>query len=163
MQAIPLNNHLCFKLYVASRYVMRGYAAELAPLELTYPKYLVLLALSESDEQSVGSLVETLRLDFGTVSPLLKSLEKSGYLKKVRQSGDERSVASHITPSGRAVLKKAMAVAYGLFCETEMAQPDLVVLRESLDDYIGRCQKILDRQKSKTKALKGAKNKGSKA
>src|SRR4051812_43700 len=118
MDAIKLDEHLCFKLYVASRLIMRGYGARLAPFDLTYPKYLVLVALGEANGQTVGSLAQRLSLDFGTLSPLLKSLERSGYIERRRSPEDERSVSSHLTTSGRAALKKAMAVALDLFCET---------------------------------------------
>lgn len=157
MDTIKLDDHLCFKLYVASRLVIKGYAEELAPLELTYPKYLVLVALGETNGLAVGALVERLRLDFGTVSPLLKSLETSGYVDRKRQADDERSVATFITARGRAVLRKAMAIAVQLFCQTEMTIEDLVTLRSSLDDYIGRCQTILDQKKAKPQAWQNAK------
>lgn len=150
MVNIALQDHLCFKLYVASRLVMRSYIRDLAPLELTYPKYLVLLALGESSGQTVGSLVETLHLDFGTVSPLLKSLESIGYIERHRQPEDERSVVCQLTPSGRIVLKKAVAIAHRLYCETEIGEENLIALRDKLDDYIIRCNKVIGLQKPKT-------------
>ncbi len=144
---IALDDHLCFKLYVASRLIIRGYAEELAPLHLTYPKYLVLLAISEADGITVGGLAERLSLDFGTLSPLLKSLAASGYVERRRQSADERVVASHLTASGREALVAAQAVAVRLFCETGMSQAALVELRTTMNDYIERCQRILDARK----------------
>lgn len=150
---IALDAHLCFKLYVASRLVIRGYGEPLAPLDLTYPKYVVLLAISEADGLTVGALVERLSLDFGTVSPLLKSLEASGYVERRRSPADERSVTAHITASGRATLEKAQGVAFDLFCQTEMQEKDFRDLRDRLDDYIGRCQKVV---KGKQTTKKGA-------
>ncbi len=158
--SIPLDDHLCFKLYVASRLVIRGYSEELAPLDLTYPKYVVLLALGEADGQNVGSLAARLSLDFGTLSPLLKSLAASGYIDRKRLPEDERSVANHLTPAGRAVLKRAMAVAVDLFCQTQMTHEDLVDLRDRMDAYIGRCKKVLADQHPKNQAPRGAKPKG---
>src|SRR5687768_2834487 len=108
MTGIALQDHLCFKLYVASRLIMRGYAERLKPLSLTYPKYLVLLALGEENDQTVGSLADTLSLDFGTLSPLLKSLETSGFVTRKRHPDDDRTVVNRITPKGRVALKKAM-------------------------------------------------------
>jgi DNA-binding MarR family transcriptional regulator len=144
---IKLDDHLCFKLYVASRLVIRGYGEALASLDLTYPKYLVLLALSEADGQSVGSLVERLSLDFGTVSPLLKSLAAAGCIERRRLPQDERSVVNHLTAEGRAVLAKAQAVAYELFCQTQMSHGELIAMRDQMNDYIERCERILQQQK----------------
>lgn len=146
---IKLDDHLCFKLYVASRLVIRGYADELAPIGLTYPKYLVLLALSEEGALTVGRLAERLSLDFGTLSPILKSMSDGGFITRKRQKDDERIVVSQLTPAGRAALRKAMGVAYKLFCETEMDFESFVALRDSMTDYIDRCQRITDRKQAK--------------
>lgn len=169
MATIPLDHHLCFKLYVASRLIIRGYAERLAPLKLTYPKYLVLLALSEENGQTVGHLAGRLALDFGTVSPLLKSLATSGFVERRRHPDDDRTVVNHITPPGRAALKKAMAIAYDLFCETGMPLAEFTALSAAMDDYVGRCRRILETSKSTsssktpvthTRASKGAHSKG---
>lgn len=156
---IKLDDHLCFKLYVASRMIMRGYAERLMPFKLTYPKYLLLLALSEDNGQTVGVLAERLSLDFGTLSPLLKSLAESGFVERHRHPDDERTVVSHITASGRAALKKASAVAYDLFCETQMEYDAFVALRTEMDDYIGRCKNILETSKL-NRPLKAGKTRG---
>lgn len=143
---IKLDDHLCFKLYVASRLIIRGYADELAPLGLTYPKYLVLLALGEQDSMTVGQLADRLSLDFGTLSPILKSMSDSGHITRIRHVDDERIVVSRLTPAGRVALEQAMAVAYRLFCATEMDFESFVALRDTMTDYIERCRKITDRK-----------------
>jgi DNA-binding MarR family transcriptional regulator len=140
---------VCFKLYVASRLVMRGYLEELAPLDLTYPKYVALLAVSEHDGATVGALAERLSLDFGTLSPLLKSLSERGYIERRRQKTDERSVANYISPAGRAVLQKAQAVAYELFCKTGISRAEAADLRTRLDDYIEQCARLERAQATK--------------
>ncbi len=154
MPAIKLDDHLCFKLYVASRMVMRAYGEPLAPLQLTYPKYVVLLALAEKNQQSVGSLADRLSLDFGTISPLLKSLERSGYLERKRLPGDERTVVSEITPAGLVVLNKAQKIAYQLFCDTQVTESDFLALRGRLDDYIELCRVGLEKKPPVTSRAK---------
>lgn len=157
---IKLDDHLCFKLYVASRLVIRGYGDLLAPLNLTYPKYLVLLALGENDGQTVGSLAELLSLDFGTLSPVLKSLEQHGYLLRQRQEQDERSVANFLTAEGRVVLRKAKHVAVQLYEETAMPDVEFAELRSRVDEYVVRCKNIVNGRKQKPRAARGAKSKG---
>ncbi|WJV50726.1 MarR family winged helix-turn-helix transcriptional regulator [Streptomyces flavofungini] len=106
----PLAELLCFDLYAASRSVTAVYRVLLDPLGLTYPQYLVMLVLWRRDESTVRELVEELRLDYNTLSPLLKRLEARGLLERRRRPDDERSVAVVLTAEGRAMRKQAAHV-----------------------------------------------------
>lgn len=145
---IRLKDHLCFRLYVASRLIIQAYGEQLKPLGLTYPKYLVLLGLLERDEQTVNELGELLSLDSGTLSPLLQSLSRNGYVERIRLETDERTVVNSITSAGRNVCTKAKKIAVALYKETEMAEEQFTALRSDMDDYVGRCKKILVSKKS---------------
>ncbi len=149
---IKLDDHLCFKLYVASRMVMRAYGPELAPLNLTYPKYVVLVALGEDNDQSVGQLAERLSLDLGTLSPLLKSLVASGYLERRRDAKDDRTVHNHLTPAGRVALKKAQKIAYGLYCELGVVGEEFLELRGRLSNYIAHGENLAPIHKLNTRS-----------
>ena len=107
---LRLDQQLCFALYAASRAMTRAYASLLEPLGLTYPQYLVLLVLWEEDGVSVKSLGERLMLDSATLTPLLKRMESAGWLKRERDSADERRVVVKLTPEGRALRQKAKSV-----------------------------------------------------
>ncbi len=111
-----LENQLCFLLYSMSRHVIRLYDPLLKPLGLTYPQYLVLLVLWEQDQISVTLLGEKLNLDSGTLSPLLKRLESMGFVKRQRSQKDERTVEIQLTPKGRVLKKKAVAIPEQLLC-----------------------------------------------
>ena len=97
---LRLDHQLCFPLYTASRLVLRLYKPLLDPLNLTYTQYIVLLALWETDHQTVSELGEKLYLDSGTLTPLLKKLEQAGYVERRRKTADERSVVISLTASG---------------------------------------------------------------
>ncbi len=144
-----LQNHLCFRLYVASRLLIQAYTEELAPLGLTYPKYLVLLALNERGALTVSQLGQLLSLDSGTLSPLLKSLAAKGLVKRHRLPEDERTVVSSLTPQGKTICKKAYRVAYGLFERTELAEKAFLSLLSQTDDFVNRCQRILVKKSKK--------------
>ncbi|WP_326567756.1 MarR family transcriptional regulator [Amycolatopsis rhabdoformis] len=105
--SLLLDDQLCFGLYSASRAVTSLYRALLEPLDLTYPQYLVMLALWERDAQQVKELGAALNLDSGTLSPLLKRLEKAGLVTRERQADDERSVRITLTEQGEALRAKA--------------------------------------------------------
>lgn len=95
-----LESQVCFKLYAASRKAIGYYTALLKPYGLTYTQYLVLRCLSEKDSVSVKELGEKLNLDSGTLTPLLKSVEKEGYLTRSRDGKDERIVRITLTREG---------------------------------------------------------------
>ena len=106
---------LCFDIYSAARAITRAYRPLLSTLGLTYPQYLVMVALWESAPRTVKDLGESLELDSGTLSPLLKRLEASGLVTRERRADDERTVEITPTPRGRALLRAAEKVP------TEMA------------------------------------------
>ncbi len=106
-EAMKLSNQLCFPLYAASRNIVNLYTPHLKPLGLTYTQYLVLLVLWEKDGIPVGDICESLFLDNGTVSPLLKKLESIGLITKSRSPQDERIVTVSLTEKGRALQEKA--------------------------------------------------------
>ncbi|NIP30398.1 MAG: MarR family transcriptional regulator, partial [Candidatus Dadabacteria bacterium] len=83
-----LNNQLCFALYAATNAIIRVYRPKLGSVGLTYPQYLVLLVLWESDGMTVKSLAQWLKLDSATITPLLKRLEKVGLLTRKRNAED---------------------------------------------------------------------------
>ena len=109
-EAMKLENQLCFPLYAAARNVTSLYTSWLKPLGLTYTQYIVLLVLWEKDGLSVTELGEKLKLDNGTLSPLLKKLEQAGHLSRQRSREDERVVTIRLTEEGKALQEKAKDV-----------------------------------------------------
>ncbi|GGO88812.1 transcriptional regulator [Nocardioides phosphati] len=99
---LQLDAQLCFPLYAATRAVTGAYADLLAPAGLTYPQYLTVLALGGADgPMTVGDLGRALRLDSGTLTPLLKRLEAAGHVARHRDPADERRVLVALTGQGR--------------------------------------------------------------
>jgi len=99
-QPVPLNGQLCFSLYGATLAINRAYKPMLDALGLTYPQYLVLSALWESDGQTMGAIAERLSLEPSTITPLVKRLEQAGFLTRHRNPDDERQVQVRLTPKG---------------------------------------------------------------
>ncbi|OXM52515.1 MarR family winged helix-turn-helix transcriptional regulator [Amycolatopsis alba] len=108
--SLCLDDQLCFGLYAASRAVTALYRVVLDDLGLTYPQYLVMLALWEEDERLVKELGTVLSLDSGTLSPLLKRLEKSGLVRRDRRADDERSVRISLTEDGARLRDRASGI-----------------------------------------------------
>lgn len=127
-----LDQQLCFALYSASLAMTKLYKPLLEPLGLTYPQYLTLLVLWERDGLSVGELGERLFLDSGTLTPLLKRMESSGWLSRARAADDERRVLVHLTPEGRALKRHAASVPRELAAATGCSADELVALTRRL-------------------------------
>ena len=118
--SLLLDDQLCFALYAASRAVTQLYRPPLEELGLTYPQYLVMLLLWERGEMTIGDLADTLQLDYGTLSPMLKRLASAGLLERRRAADDERVVRITLTDTGQKLKSKAQPVcqavvdSYGL-------------------------------------------------
>ena len=100
-EALKLDSQLCFPLYAASRKIIGAYTPLLKPLGITYTQYIVFMVLWEQDGITVGDLGSRLRLDSGTLTPVLKKMEAMGYLIRERSQKDERIVNIHLTDKGR--------------------------------------------------------------
>ena len=107
---LKLENQLCFPLYAASRMVVRQYRPYLDALDLTYTQYIVMMVLWADVRISVKDLGEKLYLDSGTLTPVLKSLEKKGFICRYRSSADERVLIAELTEKGRALQSEAASV-----------------------------------------------------
>ncbi|MCR4849905.1 MAG: MarR family transcriptional regulator [Lachnospiraceae bacterium] len=105
-EQLMLKNQLCFPLYACSRKIVGNYTPYLKPLGLTYTQYIVLMVLWEKESVNVGQLGEALHLDAGTLTPLLKRLEKAGYVTRERSRDDERVTVISITPEGDELKEK---------------------------------------------------------
>ncbi len=103
----PLGDQLCFDLYAASRAVTAAYRPVLAELGLTYPQYLVLIVLWEREKCTVRDIADRLRLDHGTLTPLLRRMERGGLVERQRDHNDERYVVVSLTPKGNALRRHA--------------------------------------------------------
>lgn len=108
--SLRLDDQLCFPLYAAARAIQQQYRPLLSALGLTYPQYLVMLVLWETDGLSVSGIGSRLHLDSGTLTPLLKRMEKAGLLTRTRSRNDERVVTIHLTEAGRRLRDRAEAV-----------------------------------------------------
>lgn len=131
---LELRRQVCFALYAASRAVTDVYRPILDALGLTYPQYLVLLVLWARDEAAptVSELGAELRLDSGTLSPLLKRLEVAGLVARHRSADDERRVRITLTDAGRALQERAGDVPHRVAAATGLTLDELVALRDTL-------------------------------
>lgn len=129
---LALDQQLCFALYSASRAMTKAYGPALDPLGITYPQYLVLLVLWETNDLAVHELGARLYLDSGTLTPMLKRLEAQGLISRERDETDERRVRVQVTAAGRALRRRARAIPPAMVCATGCELDELVKLTTRL-------------------------------
>ena len=134
VESLNLDSQLCFKLYAASRAVIRAYKPMLDQLGLTYPQYLAMLVLWEQDGLTVKDIGRRLCLDSGTLTPVLKRLEAIGYVQRTRDPSDERQVRVALTPRGRELRSGAQAGRRALACAVGRSEEQIQALKRELDE-----------------------------
>lgn len=107
---LKLDNQLCFPLYAVSKEIVRHYKPFLDEMDLTYTQYIAMMVMWEQKELSVKQLGEFLYLDSGTLTPLLKTMEKKGWVTRKRSEKDERVLTVTITEAGEKLREKAITV-----------------------------------------------------
>ncbi|MFE0648027.1 MarR family winged helix-turn-helix transcriptional regulator [Streptomyces sp. NPDC059534] len=139
---LRLDHQICFSLHAATRAFNGVYREALKELGLTYPQYLAMLVLWEHGELPVKGIGERLRLDSGTLSPLLKRLEAAGYVERRRSPEDERSVTVRLTGDGAALKEKALGVPRRIAAATGLELDEIRGLRERLDALAARLDAV---------------------
>jgi len=140
-ELLKLDNQFCFVVYALSRKITAHYRPLLQELGLTYPQYLVMLVLWERHgEGETGSpikfLCERLMLDTGTLTPLLKRLEGSGWIQRARAEEDERSIIVSLTPSGLDLKEQARDIPGKLVCQLSLPLDELVAVKQQLETLL---------------------------
>lgn len=136
---LALENQLCFSLYSANRAMTALYRPLLEPLDLTYPQYLVFMVLWELQRKKelpckVTLIGNTLGLDTGTLTPLLKRMESKGWLVRERLLSDERVVGIDLTEAGVALKRKAQGIPAKLFCQTGLELNAITGLKKAIEE-----------------------------
>jgi DNA-binding MarR family transcriptional regulator len=131
-EALTLGQQLCFAVYSAAHAFNRAYKPLLDRFGLTYPQYLVLLALWQQDSMTVKRIGEELGLDSGTLSPLLKRLEAAGYVRRMRDPADERQVIVSLTEGGRGLKTEAFTILAEIGKATGCSLEEVGELRDAL-------------------------------
>lgn len=130
---LPLPQMICFALYSATHAMQSAYKPLLEALGLTYPQYLVLVALWDKDAQTVGQLAQALQLESNTLTPLLKRMQAQGLVHRARDPEDERQVRVSLTDPGRAMQSRAAHIPACILEKSGMSLTDLTTLRDQVN------------------------------
>jgi len=133
---LMIEKQVCFSLYSATNAIIRAYRPLLKGLDLTYPQYLVMMVLWQSDGINVKALGCKLHLDSGTLTPLLKRLENKALLTRSRGKQDERVRDIFLTESGKALKANAESIPSALFCKADLPIDELRNLKASCEKLV---------------------------
>lgn len=137
---IRLCNQLCFPLYACAKEVVRQYRKPLESLGLTYTQYVVMMVLWEFGSMTEGELGRKVHLDSGTLTPLLKRLEKQGLIVRSRPDNNERKLFLRLTENGSALREKAVAVPASMQGCIDLPQEELITLKYLLEKALERME-----------------------
>lgn len=137
-RCIRLDNQLCFPLYACAKEIVRQYRKPLEELGLTYTQYVVMMVLWECGGMTEGELGKRVRLDSGTLAPLLKRLEKQGLINRIRPDNDERKLFLALSEEGRALKEKAVFVPEAMKGCIDLPEEELRQLKQLLDKALIR-------------------------
>ena len=133
---IRLRNQICFPLYACAKEVVRQYRKPLEKLGLTYTQYVVMMVLWEFGGMTEGELGRKIYLDSGTLTPLLKRMEKQGYITRTRPETNERQLFVELTAEGQVLKDKATAVPCEMNGCLKLTQEETLLLKKLLDKAI---------------------------
>lgn len=145
---LTLDDQLCFSLYGASMAINRAYKPLLDALEITYPQYLVLSALWQTDGQSIGSIAERLGLDSSNVTPLVKRMEASRLVSRLRNPADERQVVVTLTVLGRDMQTRSACLGETLFAAADVGIEKLIQLNKDVQAFRDSVARFVDERSS---------------
>ena len=140
--ALWLRNQLCFSLYAATNAITRSYRGPLGELGLTYPQYLVLVTLLERPSMTSGELARALKLDAGTLTPMLKRLVAAGFIERLRRPEDERVIDNRLSEKGLALQEGLLKAQAEVKCRTGLTDDEMMMLRTTLQELTTYLAKI---------------------
>ena len=129
---LSLDNQLCFALYAATRAITRTYRQKLDPIGITYPQYLVFIVLWEKDGATLSEIGTALKLDSGTLTPIVQRLESQGFLKRKQRKSDERAREVWLTPKGLNLREIVISAREHVVCKLGMTDDQISSLRKEL-------------------------------
>ena len=129
---LKLENQLCFPLYAAAKETVKLYRPFLEKMNLTYTQYIAMLVFWEHKKMNVKELGEKLYLDSGTLTPVLKSLEAKGYVRRYRSTEDERVLLVEVTEAGKALRDEALSVPAQMACHVVLSPEESLTLYKLL-------------------------------
>jgi MarR family transcriptional regulator, organic hydroperoxide resistance regulator len=135
-QCLKLDNQVCFSMYSAVNAIVRAYKPYLEKLDLTYPQYLIMMVLWDQDNVNIKTLIDSTRLDSGSLTPILKRLEAKNILRRVQSSQDERVKVIKLTDKGHSLRDQALSIQGNMLCKIDLPMSSIHQLKQQCEQVI---------------------------
>ena len=140
LKQLRLDDQLCFALYAATNAVTRSYKPKLAKIGITYPQYILLLALWQDGPRTISDIARRLKLPANGITPVIDRLEAAGLVVRCRDLEDRRVISIHLTAEGVALEDEAARAQFSVVCETQLDGAALQALRQELHAMVQRME-----------------------
>lgn len=141
-----LSKQLCFLFYVSSKEIIKKYTNYLKEYDLTYTGYIVLMAIENDEKLNIKKLGELVFLDSGTLTPLLKKLEKKDYVVRTREEKDERNLQISLTEQGKAIKSPLAEISVKVFNEFNISEREASDIINNLRNFVSKNFDYSDRK-----------------
>lgn len=131
-----LDNQLCFLLYVSSKEIIKKYTTYLKEHDLTYTAYIVIMAIEDKEKLNIKTLGNRIYLDSGTLTPLLKKLEKKGIVTRIRETNDERNLQISLTEQGVTLKPELASISKNVFCDAGVSKEEAQKLIKIMHQFV---------------------------
>lgn len=138
-EQLRLCNQVCFPIYSVSKLITKAYKPHLDPMGLTYPQYLVMMVLWETDDICINQISEKLLLETNTLSPLLKRMESNRVIERIRNTQDTRVVHIKLTSKGKSLKEQALEIPHklgGKLLTPNIQMQEVIQLKDTLEQWI---------------------------
>ncbi|HHB0014728.1 TPA: MarR family winged helix-turn-helix transcriptional regulator [Staphylococcus aureus] len=133
-----LSKQLCFLFYVSSKEIIKKYTNYLKDYDLTYTGYIVLMAIENDEKLNIKKLGERVFLDSGTLTPLLKKLEKKDYVVRTREEKDERNLQISLTEQGKPIKSPLAEISVKVFNEFNISEREASDIVNNLRNFVSK-------------------------
>ncbi|CAC6079963.1 MarR family transcriptional regulator [Staphylococcus aureus] len=133
-----LSKQLCFLFYVSSKEIIKKYTNYLKEYDLTYTGYIVLMAIENDEKLNIKKLGERVFLDSGTLTPLLKKLEKKDYVVRTREEKDERNLQISLTERGKQIKTPLTEISIKVFNEFNITEQEASDIINNLRNFVSK-------------------------
>ncbi|MBU0437220.1 MarR family transcriptional regulator [Staphylococcus succinus] len=130
-----MKKELSYLFYITSKEVVNRFNRYLKQYDISFPNYIVLLYIENEKPIFIKTLCEELYLDSGTISPIIKRLEKKELINRIRAEDDERRVKVQLTEKGLNLKKNFSQISEDVLQQFDMEQDDSIAYYQILKKF----------------------------
>ncbi|MCG7339351.1 MarR family transcriptional regulator [Staphylococcus sp. ACRSN] len=133
-----MRKEMCYLFYITSKEVVNRFNRYLKRYDISFPNYIVLLYIENDKSVYIKTLCDELYLDSGTISPIIKRLEKKSLITRMRNEDDERRVKVQLTDKGIELKEHFNQISEDVISQFDMEKEDSIAYHHILKQFAER-------------------------